>query len=463
MQNLYDEIGSLDKRCYEEFNLSEDILMEHAADSIADFIKANFSVGSSVLIATGSGNNGADGITLARILHKDYDVRVFAVKKPKSPMAVLQEKRAKLAGVEFVDEIIDADIVVDAILGTGFNGEFDESLRGVMQKLNSLKGYKIACDIPSGINRFGVCEADTFRADTTITMGALKKALFLDEAKDFVGNITVSDLGVSRSVYERESNWKLLEFDDLKLPYRDKKNTNKGGFGHTAVIAGSKTGAAVLCGSSALRIGSGLVTIVGAVEKPVPYELMQNDLVPKNTTAIAVGMGLGNFYSNDDLNRFLDNDIPKVIDADLFYHEKILDLLKQKNIILTPHPKEFGSLLKVCGFGEFDVNEIQKRRFELVELFCQRYPNAVLLLKGANMIIGQKESFFVNPMAKNNLSKGGSGDVLAGITAGLLAQGYTALEAALNGSLILAKLSNDYKNANFSLTPKDLIEGLRFL
>ena len=463
MKNLFDEVGSLDRRCYDEFSLTEDILMEHAANSIADFIKKNFDKKSSIFIAVGSGNNGADGITLARILHKSYNVKVFVAKSLKSSMAILQEKRAKLVGVEFVDDIYDADIIVDAILGTGFRGEFDNDLRDKMQKINSLKGYKIACDIPSGIDRCGVCEKDTFKADTTITMGALKKALFLDEAKDFVGDIIVADLGVSRDIYESDSNWKLLEFDDLKLPFRDKQNTNKGGFGHTAVVAGSKIGAGVLCGDSALRIGSGLVTIVSESQKNIPFELMQNDLLPKNTTAIAVGMGLGNFYSDEDLDRFLDNDLPKVVDADLFYHKKILDLLEQKDIILTPHPKEFSSLLKLCGFGEFSVDEIQKRRFELVEDFCQKYPNAVLLLKGANMIIGKKDSFFLNPLAKNNLSKGGSGDVLAGVIVGLLAQGYNTLEAAINGSLVLAKLSQNYSGANFSLTPNDLVDGLRFL
>ena len=461
MQNLFDEVATLDKRCYDEFGLSEDLLMEHAADGMADFIRTNFAKDSRVLIVSGSGNNGADGITLARLLHGDYEVDLYLAKEPKSPMARLQLKRIQSICMLPTEEITgEYDIVVDAILGTGFSGSFNPYLRTLLQKLNTLDGFKIACDIPSGIRKDGTCENDTFQADVTLTMGALKKALFLDEAKEFTGTIRVLDLGVTRKIYEKESDWKLLDLEDMRLPHRTRQSTHKGSFGHTAVIAGEKGGAAQLCASSALRFGSGLVSVVDYQNRPLTPSLMQSEHLPQTATAIAAGMGLGAVYSNEDLLRFFDNDLPIVIDADLFYHDILLSLLRKENLVLTPHPKEFSALLRQTGLAEIEVQEVQKRRFELAELFCNAYPNAVLLLKGANPIIAKHKHFFINPHGTNLLSKGGSGDVLAGMIAALLAQRYEPLQAAITASLAHAKLARLYEGNNFSLNPIDLVESI---
>ena len=459
MQNLYDEVGFLDRRCYDEFDLSEDLLMEHAADGMADFIKERFDRGSSVLVATGSGNNGADGITLARLLHGAYNVELWHIKEPKSPMCLLQQKRAKKIGLEAVDEPKDHyDIVVDAVLGTGFSGVFNDELRKKMQQLNSIGGYTIACDVPSGLRKDGTCEQDTFAAQSTLTMGALKKGMFLDEAKEYVGEIHVLDLGVDRNIYEVPSDWKLLEYSDMQLPHRNRQNTHKGTFGHTAVIAGEKIGAAVLAASSALRIGSGLVTVVECEKQEIPCELMRSEHLPKNTTAIAIGMGLGNLWGEKELDALLENDIPLIADADILYTQRIKKLLQRERTVITPHPKEFTALLKLLGLADIDTTTLQKKRFEYAELFCRTYPNVTLLLKGANVIIGKKNDYFINPHGSSKLAKGGSGDVLAGIIAGLLAQSYTPLEAAINGSLIHTKLAKLYEGSDFSLTPAALIE-----
>ena len=461
MQNMYDEVGFLDRRCYNEFALSEDLLMEHAADGMADFIRNHFKKKSRILIATGSGNNGADGITLARLLHKDYAVSLYLVKEPKSPMCRLQFERAKKIGIIPLSKIDgEYDVVVDAVLGTGFSGAFGDELRNIMQQLNNTPGLKIACDVPSGLSRSGVCEKDTFKADVTLTMGALKKGMFLDEAKDFVGEIEVLDLGVSREVYEVKSNWRVLDKSDMILPTRERHDTHKGTFGHTAVIAGEKIGAGVLCAKSALHIGSGLVSVVDCQSSVLPIELMRSDHLPTNTTAIAVGMGLGNVWGEKELDELLDNKIPTVVDADMFYAKQIQKLLTRDNVVLTPHPKEFCVLLKNLNLADIDVANLQKNRFEYVEKFSKTYPNVVLLLKGANVIIAQDSKFYINPFGSAKLAKGGSGDVLTGLIAGLLAQNYTPLEATLNGSLIHTKLAEIYKGNDFSLTPLDLIESI---
>lgn len=187
---------------------------------------------------------------------------------------------------------------------------------------------------------------------------------------------------------------------------------------------------------------------------------MSSELLPKTTTAMAIGMGLGDSYSDIDLSSFLDNTYPLIADADIFSMEIILEILKRENVVLTPHPKEFVSFLKLCGIADISVLELQNERFKYAELFCTKYPNVVLLLKGANVIIGQDDRFFVNPHGTSKLSKGGSGDVLSGLIGSLLAQGSSPLKAACNASLAHTKLALNYTGADFSLTPDDLIAGI---
>jgi len=460
MQYLFDAVASLDARCYQDFYLSEDILMEHAAEGMAHSIRANFSKKSKIIIAVGSGNNGADGIALARLLFQDYDVALLFVKEPKSAMALLQAKRAQSIGVPRIATLEACDVIVDAIVGSGFRGEFNPQIGAIIESLNSATAFKIACDTPSGLHADGVCAKTTFKAESTLTMGALKKSLFLDMAKDFVGEIEVIDLGVSRKIYETQSPWHLLEESDLQLPHRTTQNSHKGSFGHLSILSGEKIGASVFTAQAALRLGAGLVTLVTHKKPIIPFEIMYANALPTNSSAIALGMGLGESFSERELAQYLDNDLPLLIDADLFSMPIVTKLLKRTKIVLTPHPKEFVALLQLTKLANITIEELQKRRFYYVELFSQAYPNAVLLLKGANVIIAHNGSFFINPYGSSKLAKGGSGDVLAGLIASLLAQGYTPLDATINGSLIHTKLAQNYTQSDFSLTPNDLIEGI---
>ncbi len=461
MQKLYDEVGTLDKRCYDEFGLSEDILMEHAANGMAQFITQKFEKNSKIIVVCGSGNNGADGIALARLLLGDYDVHIFFVKEPSSPMAILQNKRVRAIGIKVTIELNDCDVLVDAIVGTGFRGAFNYEVNAVMQTMNKLKAFKIACDIPSGLKLNGECDENTFVADISLTMGALKKSMFSDSAKEFVGEIEVLDLGVTRAVYETPSKWNVLDVNDIELPYRNQKNTHKGSYGHLAIPCGNKHGASMMSGLSALKFGSGLVTLV-SFEEPynIPYALMHSQARPSNATALACGMGLGVDFCPQELEEFLDNSLPMIVDADIFNMEILLEILKRKNLVITPHPKEFVSLLHMTGMADISIKELQNNRFKYSEEFCKKYPNVTLLLKGANVIIGKGDEFFINPHGTSALAKGGSGDVLSGLVGALLAQGYTALNAAINASLAHTKLVQNYEGTDFSLTPDDLINGI---
>lgn len=461
MQKIFDEVNSLDKRCYEKFFLTEDILMEHASNGMASYINQTLSHKKSILIVCGSGNNGADGIALARLLHTKFDVNLYLFTTPKSSMSQLQLQRAKTLDINTINEVFEADIIVDCIFGTGLNKPLDEKSINLLNTLNSYNSFKIACDIPSGINQFGQIANIAFKADVTLTMGALKTSLFSDIAKDYTGEIIVCDLGIQREVYETNSNKYLLEKSDMNLPFRNKKNSHKGSFGHLNVVSGTKKGASIICAEAGFSFGAGLVTVVTHEELNLPQHIMQNHFISENCTAIAIGMGLG-IFENDEIKKILQKDISLIIDADLFYSKLILEVL-EKEVVLTPHPKEFCALLKLCDIADITIEELQNNRLLYVENFCKKYPKPVLLLKGSNVIISQNDKVFINSFGTQALSKGGSGDVLSGLIGSLLAQNYEALDATITASLAHSFSARLYDKNNYSLTPQDIIDGIKKL
>lgn len=462
MQALFYEVNSLDEACYTQFNLSPDLLMEHAAQAIAHAVRQQFPVNSKVLIVTGSGHNGADGLAAARLLWGDYNVHVFEYKQQKSDLGRLQKERALAVGTHFIDKIcVDADVLIDAMFGSGLESELNEETSQFINEISSLKAYKIAIDIPSGILNDGRCFQTVFKANKTITMGALKLSLYADLAKDYIGDLEVASLGISRSLYETDTQMFVLEESDMKLPHRQQHNTHKGNFGHACFYSGGQVGASIMAGLACLNFGAGLVTLIREEVVSLPYELMQSDKVPVNATAICVGMGLGE-YSQSLHQELLFSTLPLVIDADLFYTQEIKDLLG-KDVILTPHPKEFCSLLDTLGLADIDVQTLQNERFKYVKLFIKAFPNVCLLLKGSQVIIADKNNLYINPFGTSALSKGGSGDVLCGLITALLAQGYTRMEALISASLAHTLAAKECSKSSFGLTPKDLIQSVGHL
>ncbi len=468
MQKVFQDCYALDERCYELFGLNEDILMEHAAMGMATFIKERFGDDASILIMAGSGNNGADGMVLARLLYPRYRVTLMVPFGAKSPMAKLQLARTKMVGVQPIETIGQAgervDVVVDALFGAGLNRELDAASCQLVEEMNRLGGFKIACDIPSGINKSGQLSPVAFRADVTVTMGALKESLYLDEAKEFVGEVICADLGVARQLYETASDTYVLEEGDLHLPSRKQTGaTHKGTYGHAAILCGDKEGAAILSGLSALRFGAGLVTLVARSRVQTPCLLMQAKQMPANSTAIALGMGLGDSFDKEFLQKhIIESSLPILLDADSFYSEHILSIVSQKgrSIVLTPHPKEFAAMWEIVAGRRLSVSEIQKERFALAREFSSRFPEVVLLLKGANMVIAHDDKVWINPLGSSKLSKGGSGDVLSGLIVSLLAQGESAKDAAIQGSLALCMAAKKYQGASYGMLPTDLVEEI---
>ncbi|MUU25219.1 NAD(P)H-hydrate dehydratase [Helicobacter pylori] len=464
MLSVYEKGNALDKRALEEWLLSEDILMENAAMALERAVLQNASLGAKVIILCGSGDNGGDGYALARRLMGRFKVLVFEMKLAKSPMCQLQKERAKKVGVviktwEDNHKDLECDVLIDCVVGSAFKGELEPFLD--FESLSQKARFKIACDIPSGIDSKGRVDKRAFKADMTISMGAIKSCLLSDKAKDYIGELKVGHLGVFNQIYEIPTDTFLLEKSDLKLPLRDRKNAHKGDYGHAHVLLGKHSGAGLLSALSALSFGSGVVSIQ-ALECEItsnnkPLELVFCENFPKKLSAFALGMGLENIPK--DFKKWLGL-APCVLDAGVFYHKEALQAL-EKEVVLTPHPKEFLSLLKSVGIN-ISMLELLDNKLEIARDFSQKYPKVVLLLKGANTLIAHQGRVFINNLGSVALAKAGSGDVLAGLIVSLLSQNYTPLDAAINASLAHALAGLEFKN-HYALTPLDLIEKIKRL
>lgn len=497
MKNIFLDTRPLDRNVRDHFALTEDIMMENAAAALEKAgtsmlcKKENYIHRPSVLILTGKGNNGADGFALARrLMSHELSVTVCMIEEPASEMCIMQKERADKIGVQYTDlyqldsfledKSFDLELIYDCIYGAGFHGTLPSEAQAAIASVNNVTDvYKIACDIPSGLDAFGNSSGIAFKADETVTMGALKLSLFSDEAKDLTGKITLSGLGISRNNFEYSTEIFprafLLEKADSILPARNRQNTNKGTFGHTAIVQGEKKGAAVIAALASENFGSGLTTIVNrnfteAQSNSAYFELMNSTEFPSNTSSVVLGMGLG--QNPQAASTYLDYleqnpELPCVLDADIVYSEKLLPFLKARSAktVITPHPKEFAQLLKITELGEYTVSEVIKNRVELCEKFAEAFPGVILLLKGANVLIAHKASpqkpvsLYINTFGTSALSKGGSGDVLSGMIGALLSQHYNPLTAVTTASLVHANLASRVQN-DWSLTPQKLIDAL---
>ena len=469
MEKIFDSVRALDKRAEDAFNLKNGVLMEHAARGMTERIGSLFP-SPLVQIVCGSGDNGGDGFALARLLADFCTVQVVSVKEPKSPLCKLQRERLELLGIPVTAELQEHyDVLVDAVFGTGIRGSLDNEMCAVIDRMNAVQGYKIACDIPSGLNEFGIPSPVAFRADETCTMGAIKTALYADAAKDYTGDIHVLNLGLPRRCYEGETDTFLLSAADMKLPHRAVQNTHKMSYGHGLFFCGEKTGACMLAASAALHFGIGLVTVFGAPVPTAPFDFMYTQQLPEHFSAAMLGSGLGRtpdmqapaleFLSHEQVREH-----PLILDADILHNPelpKLLPLLKKP--ILTPHPKEFQRLLAHSGLAQVSIDEIQERRFEYLRLFCSAFPHTVTVLKGAYPLIGCGNQVFVNPLGTNALAKAGTGDVLSGMITALAAQGYPLPEAACVASLAHAEAVKLLHTADYGLTASALADSLSSL
>ena len=467
-----DEMRQADQMAMEEFGIPGMVLMENAGQAVVREAEKMLGTleGKKAAIFCGGGNNGGDGLVVARhFYNQGCDVRLYFLNDPDVfrgdalanyqilnnmgvPSFQLSEgSRLNVARMA----LWSSDIAIDAIFGTGLRDDVRDVNLAVINMINESNTPVISCDIPSGLSAVtGMPLGDAVKADVTVTFGYCKLGLALPAARPYVGRLVVADISLPRMVEDSlNSRRELIDgpFVQRWLPARE-ADSYKGDFGHVGVVAGSPAmpGAAILAARGALKVGAGRVTaaLPSACRTSFTSQLPESMLLntPDNevggidmagiekiksfpANAWVIGPGMGRDQKTLDFIRELipQLTVPAVLDADaLFAVCGYLRLLKkaQTPLVITPHPGEMAKLLGV------NVADVQSNRVTVAEGFA-RQTNVVVVLKGAGTVVATPEGrVFVNNSGNPGMATGGTGDVLAGMIAALLAQGIVPAAAA---------------------------------
>jgi len=469
-----DEIREMDRQTIESFGLPGRVLMENAGRGAARVLMKNFPELTSkrVAIAAGRGNNGGDGFVIARYLaYAGVSVTVYLLSESSRLSGDAADNFNLLASLGIsVKEITNEEnfnqvktemahhqLWVDAIFGTGLNSDVKGFFKSVINYINELNIPALSVDIPSGLHAdsakpCGAC----IRADITVTFAFAKIGHIQLPGADYTGELHIIDIGIPPHIVENvPPQHHLITKDTVKsLIIPRACDIHKGGTGHVLVLAGSpgKTGAAALAAMSALRSGAGLVTLgipekLNSVVESQALEVMTIALAGTETGALsdasidtvlsllenkkclAFGPGIGTHPKTKQLVMRLIREcpVPMIIDADglnnLADNPEILNNRKSE-VILTPHPGEMARMLNTTP------KNVQENRISSARKFSEKY-NVHLVLKGARTLIAHPDGHvFINPTGNPGMASAGMGDVLTGMIAGFVSQGYSPGTAA---------------------------------
>lgn len=499
------EMKEIDRKAIEIYGIPGVVLMENAGVAVLRYMEeVNGSLaGKRVIVLAGKGNNGGDGFVVARHLaNRGAKVKVF--------LFCSQQKIAGDAGIHLavlVQMGIDilevsgerdwdrlkialsfADAVVDALLGTGFRGRLSPALEQAVNFINQAGKLVYAVDIPSGIHgNDGQVATTAVRATYTITFGLPKPGLLLYPGADYVGQITVDDIGLPTSLLTSpEIKQNIITKADIvqKLPHRAAA-CHKGSLGWALIVAGSEglTGAAVLAAQGGLRSGAGKVTLAVAesiyaivagkltevMVQPIPDKvggvltmasLPAIQTLLSKVDVLALGPGLGR---DEKTLAFVAElitltQLPLVIDADALYalvNRTGLLSSSQALCVVTPHPGEMAALTGLA------VSEIQSNRLAVARQYAVEW-KSIIILKGAATIVAFPDGeVYINTTGNAGMATGGTGDVLTGMVAALIAQGCSSHDAAVIG-VYLHGLAGDLVAANrpIGMTAGDLAQAI---
>ena len=424
------------------------MLMERAGAAAAEAI-ARFAGSLSTLVLCGPGNNGGDGYVIARILsEKGFDVRVAALGDPKSE-AARQARGAWTGEVEGLEVASSADLLVDALFGTGLRRGLEEPIVHALLRLAGEAQLRVAIDLPSGVSTDdGRLLSQVPDYDLTISFATPKPAHLLQPAARHIGRLVVADIGVG-------AQSDLVEIDRPQRPAPG-ADDHKYSRGYVAVMAGDMPGAAALTAAAASRSGAGYVRLIadvpiGNVPKAVVQGPSDGDMLrDPRVGVIAIGPGLGRGSEAEQrLADALGSGRPLVVDADaLTLLAGKLDRLAGVDAILTPHAGEFARLF---GLDE-SAGKVEQCRA------AARASGAVVLFKGADTVVASPDGrAAIAPPAPYWLASAGTGDVLTGIIAAMRASGMAAFEAACAGAWLHGRAA---EVAGPHLIADDLIEAL---
>jgi len=472
------EMKEIDRHAIETVGIPSMVLMENAGLKVIFTLEKILSGlrGKRFTVVCGKGNNGGDGLVIARHLFNNrISVNIFVVGR-KDELSLDSAANCRiLHGSGFqpifmssrddIDKLRVAlefsDYVVDAIFGTGFSGQIEGYAREVVKVINESSAKKIAVDVPSGLcATSGKVSNNTVKADITIALAFPKVGLFLYPGRDFAGEVWVADIGIPNASCERIVSKTHLISKDLAssvLPPR-LENSHKGIFGHVLILGGSKQyqGAGVLASYGALRSGVGLVTLglSSSVAANLTCEVLPDVIVRRFNDddgafllmeddirefagvyrAIVAGPGWGRGKAQRDSLRILGKNWAGglVLDADaLAAAGDFRDFsCRGTDLVLTPH---LGEMSRLCGKP---IPQIQDDLIGTVREFIERFPS-VVVLKSSTTIIGSPDGkIYLCARPNSGLAKGGSGDLLAGLIGGLMAQGLSGINAAIIGAFL---------------------------
>ena len=439
-------------------------LMERAAGRCFVWLKQYHRAEYSYYIFCGTGNNGGDGLAIARMaLEEGWEVKTFILRLSTKESADFETNlgRLKEVGSPSITEIINESdfpeipqgtVIIEALFGTGLTRPLAGLALELIRHLNACPNIRISIDVPSGLfvdESMLLANAEAVRADYTLSFNPPKLCFMMAENDPWVGRWIRLDIGLHPEFIARaETPYHFTETDDLKPLYRKRRRfEHKGNFGHALLIAGSrqKAGAALLAARGCLAAGTGLLTVHSVVPVIEALNIVLQEAMASLTdnpdevcdlpslspyNAIAVGPGLGTGNGASAMLRLLIQEcqVPIVLDADalnIISENKTWLAFLPQNSILTPHPKEFERL---AGKASND-----HERLEMARDFAFRFQVYVVLKGGVTAVVTPQKKVFFNSTGNPGLATGGSGDVLTGIIAGLLAQGYHPQDAARLG------------------------------
>ncbi|MBO5469299.1 MAG: NAD(P)H-hydrate dehydratase [Lachnospiraceae bacterium] len=478
------EMQAIDAYTMDKIGIPSAVLMERAALSVVEEIeRLNVSRGR-ILIVVEGGNNGGDGLAVGRILlERGYKVDIYYIGGFEKVSQGFQQQWSILhhMGVRFRKTIPNKEyaVIVDGIFGVGLSREVQGVQKKAIEAMNHMDAIKVAIDIPSGIDATtGEVLGTAFYADYTVTFGLKKLGMFFLDGIDACGAVICKPIGFpAQAVAHVKPMIYAYDNSDLdKLPKRV-NNSNKGTYGRVAVIAGSKnmSGAAFLCSKAAYSTGAGLVKIYThesnrtILQSQLPEAVMMTyddyegalaciEDALQWATVIVVGPGLGvDTVSERMLYELLMNaEVPMVVDADaLNILSNNIELLRTSSvqIIMTPHMKEMSRLI------QRPVEEIAKNRFAIAREFAKKMQVTLVLKDAKSIATNGGQQTYMNLAGNNGMSTGGSGDVLAGIIAGMLAGGLTLADAARMGTYVHCRagdLAAEHKG-NYAMLASDII------
>jgi len=479
------QIKELDQFTIEHEPISAIDLMERASHAFVDWFVPHFRPSKKIGIVCGPGNNGGDGLGIARMLNElGYSVKVWIVKsdlkESESFKINLERIQGKITSYEISKEsdrglFTGCDVLIDAVFGSGLSRPTEGIFAQVISCINQTDAIRIAVDIPSGLFADSNSSGEIVNAHHTITFQLPKLALLFPENHKWVGRWHLVDIGLNKEFIKSASasNYFVTEKSIKKIIKPRDQFSHKGTYGHALLIAGSygKMGACVLAAKAALRSGLGLLTVhiptcgYSIIQTSAPEAMASLDAsenyfssLPENLNYSSIGIGPGLEMNSETvvaLAKVLKQyKKPIVIDADalnmLSLNQELLQLIPERSI-LTPHPKEFE---RMAGDWKNDFE-----RLELLRSFSIKL-KSIVVLKGAYTSIACPDgNVFFNSTGNPGMAKGGSGDALTGVLTALLAQGYSSKDSALLG-VYLHGLAGDLAANELgmdSMTATDLI------